>query len=101
MEPFDLRGFIEVAQTQLLFLIGLVTGIVTAAGKFGVSGRRQLLLALIVGALLGAIYFVASWGLPATVAMGLSMLITMLVVALVPIGAYELVFKPLREATKQ
>ena len=37
---------------QLLFLIGLVTGIVTAAGKFGISGKRQLLLALIVGALL-------------------------------------------------
>lgn len=99
MEPFDLRGFVEVAATQLVFLIGIVTGIVTAAGKFGVSGARQLLLAIIVGALLGAAYFVASWGLPATVAMGLAMLITMIVVALVPIGAYELVFKPLKDAT--
>lgn len=98
---FDIRGFVEVSSTQLLFIIGIVMAIVTAVGKFGITGKVQLIVAIIVGLLIGAFYFLASWGIPGTIAMWFALLIIMLIVALVPIGAYELVFKPVKDIAKK
>lgn len=98
MEPFDIRGFIEAASEQLLFLTGIVVGFVTALGQFGVSGKTQLGVAVGIGAFIGGFYFIGSWGLPNSVGMALAMFVMVAVVALVPIGAYELIFKPLRDS---
>lgn len=88
MNGFDIINFLKTAAIALPALLTIVMPIVTLIGKFGVSGKPQLIASLLVGLVLGILtmYFTIS---PASAVAWFSTCLFGLLVGLAASGCYE------------
>jgi len=86
---FDMIAFLSAGKENAGAVIFLVLVLTYVAGLFGAKGKVQLVCALVIGALLGAAFQVASVGTPVDFTGWFWLVIYALVMAVLPVGAYE------------
>ena len=86
---FDIQVFLKAAVTNTAVLLPLIMAITTLAGKFGVSGKAQLVTSLVTGFILGVATQIASVGMPVSFAEWLALILFGLVPGLTASGVYE------------
>lgn len=88
---FDIYAYVKAAASTTAVLLPIILAVVTLAGKFGVTGKAQLAVSLVVGALFGSAVQVASVGPPATFVDWVALGIFALIPGLTASGTYETV----------
>lgn len=87
--PID--QLIQQLTLQLTFIVGLVMALVEFAKKAGAQGNLCLALSLTFGAILGAGYVLAAYGIPTEPADWFILVIAALIPGLAASGVYDLV----------
>lgn len=97
----EFLGILKVNAQTAGFVVFVVSGLTWVAGQFGLKGKAQLALAIFLGALFGAGFYLSSVGVPAAPADWLYFVLTTCMIALLPSGFYEVVKGASAKANKQ
>ena len=86
---FDLGATVIAASQAALIAEPIAYAFTTLVGKFGVEGKAQLAVGLVVGGGLGLSAYIAQLGAPADFAGWFALVLWTLLAAFVPAGVYE------------
>ena len=89
MSAFDLGEVVKAASQSALIAEPTAYACATLAGKFGLEGKAQLAVGVVIGGGLGAAGYLAQLGTPADFAGWFSLVLFTLLAALIPAGVYE------------
>ena len=86
---WDFTNFFLAAKENGLFVLGIVIGLNTIFGAFGVKGKWQLLSGLLLGLVVGVLFQIAGLGTPANFAQWFSVVAYGLIMGLTAVGLFE------------
>lgn len=90
---YDFNNFFAAVKENGVFVLGIVIGLNTVFGLFGVKGKWQALSGLLLGLVVGGLFQIAGLGMPGSFAEWFSVVAYGTVMGLTSIGLYETVKK--------